>query len=71
MMKYIDIELQVFYCEVFFDFLELNVFVFVVCIKQELFIVISDNVMIMLEVNDKVKLILLRGMFEGLIKIFF
>lgn len=70
MMKYIDIELQVFYCEVFFDFLELNVFVFVVCIKQELFIVISDNVMIMLEVNDKVKLILLKGMFEGLIKLF-
>lgn len=70
-MKYIDIELQVFYCEVPFDLPELNAFVFVARTKQESFTATSDNVTITSEVNDKVKLILPKGTFEGPTKLFF
>lgn len=70
-MKYIDSELQVFYCEVPFDLPELNAFVFVARTKQESFTATSDNVTITSEVNDKVKLILPKGTFEGPTKLFF
>lgn len=70
-MKYIAIELQVFYCEVPFDLPELNAFVFVARTKQESFTATSDNVTITSEVNDKVKLILPKGTFEGPTKLFF
>uniref|UniRef100_K1R7E5 26S proteasome non-ATPase regulatory subunit 10 n=1 Tax=Magallana gigas TaxID=29159 RepID=K1R7E5_MAGGI len=62
---------KVFYCEVPFDLPELNAFVFVARTKQESFTATSDNVTITSEVNDKVKLILPKGTFEGPTKLFF